>query len=1000
VIDPKLYGWFVAALFASLQRLHAQQTGSIRGVVLDQEFDAPLEGAQVVNIELSRRAQTGAQGNFVLGDLPPGKYTLVFSKNGYVRQVRSDVIVVAGRLTDVDVSLSGEFTDMDEFVVQDFLQLGDGAEAELLALRIESPALLNSVSADMMSRAGASDAASALRLVSGATVQGGKYAVIRGLPDRYVSSQLNGVRLPSADEDKRAVELDQFPSTVIQSIDVSKTFTPDQQGDASGGAVDLRLRSIPEESGWTLKLPYIHTDGTSGRDDFLSYDGGGVETWGRDDGARDIQSDNLGQNWTGAAGTKLIDAPPSWKLALSGGGKFDLGDDLRIGGFASFFYERESSSVDGTDDSYWVTTPGAGMTPETLQGTPQDGDFKTALFDIDQSTQSVRWGGLATAAAETDDHRLALTYLYTRSAEDTATLALDTRGKEYFFPGYDPNDPTGNGNQPGQTDSAPYLRLETLEYTERTTGTLQLRGEHAFDGGGLSLLGWATLGEPELSWTLARSDARTYQPDKRQFGALWHAASFNPGVPPFIPPFTTPETWLPYKPAANFNLGNFQRIWKDIDEESAQAALDFEWPFEREDGSSGYVKAGLFDDSVRRTFDQDTFSNFGDAGASFPGAFETPWSANFPSENHPITASDFDVDYEGRIDVTAWYAMVDAPLGARVSLVGGARLESTDISVANDAEANATWIPPGATAPVDLDGDEADVSFADDSMLPAIALQYEPLAGLILRSSYSETIARQTFKELTPILQQEYLGSPIFIGNPELEMSALENLDLRVDYAPYEGAFFSVSWFKKRIDDPIEYVQRITSFSYTTAINYPRGSLEGYEVEFRQGLGKFADVLEGLSLGGNATFIDSEVDLPADEQAGFMLPNIQAPMSSRDMTNAPEHLYNLFLTYDHERAGLQFGLFYTVQGDTLIAGAGQSNGNYVPSVYATEYGTLNLSVVQRLGQYFKLQVQAKNLTDPDIETVYRSAYIGDDVTKTSFSKGIEYSISLGFNISL
>ena len=104
---------------------------------------------------------------------------------------------------------------------------------------------MDSISADLMSRAGASDAASALRLVAGASVQDGKFAVIRGLPDRYISSLLNGVRLPTSDEDKRAVELDQFPSSVIESIRVTKTFTPDQQG-VIGPAVAGASRELLE----------------------------------------------------------------------------------------------------------------------------------------------------------------------------------------------------------------------------------------------------------------------------------------------------------------------------------------------------------------------------------------------------------------------------------------------------------------------------------------------------------------------------------------------------------------------------------------------------------------------------------------------------------------------------------------------------------------------------------------------------------------------------------
>ena len=143
----------------------------------------------------------------------------------------------------------------------------------------------------MLSQAGAGDAASALKLVSGATVQEGKYAVIRGLPDRYVNSQMNAVRLPTADADKRAVQLDQFPLDMIQSIQVSKTFTPDQQGDASGGAVNVVLKGIPDQKILKVKVGSTYNTQASANGDFLTYKGGGVNFWGRDDGRRDIPAD-------------------------------------------------------------------------------------------------------------------------------------------------------------------------------------------------------------------------------------------------------------------------------------------------------------------------------------------------------------------------------------------------------------------------------------------------------------------------------------------------------------------------------------------------------------------------------------------------------------------------------------------------------------------------------------------------------------------------------------
>jgi outer membrane receptor protein involved in Fe transport len=166
----------------------------------------------------------------------------------------------------------------------------------------------------------------------------------------------------------------------------------------------------------------------------------------------------------------------------------------------------------------------------------------------------------------------------------------------------------------------------------------------------------------------------------------------------------------------------------------------------------------------------------------------------------------------------------------------------------------------------------------------------------------------------------------------------------------------------------------------------------------RQHLGRLRDDLDGIQFGANATFIDSEVTLPDDE--ALLLANAQVPTTTRDATNAPAYLYNLFLTYETESLGTQVGLFYTVQGDTLIA-AGGTEGNtvlFVPDIYQKAFGTLNFTLSHRLGEHWILSFQAKNLTDPDIETVYRSDAIGGDVTKSSYSSGREFSISLGVRL--
>lgn len=971
----------------------AQSVGGIRGMVYDKDFEAPLPTADVSIAETGQKAQASDEGNYVLQGLEPGKYTLVFSKDGYTRLVKASVVVSPGRMTELDAWLSGDFTEMAEFIVQD-IQIGGATEAALLDLRMDSPALQDSISAELMSQAGAGDAASALKLVAGATVQDGKYAVVRGLPDRYVNSQMNGVRLPTADPDKRAVQLDQFPSAAIESVRVTKTFTPDQQGDASGGAVNVVLKGVPDENSFKYSSQIGFNTQVAGRDDFLTRRGGGVTRWGKG-GLKFWEKNEDGLLWDGTydntVGVSTKEAPTDYKWSMSAGGKYEFDSGVKIGGLANFFYERDSSFYDdGINDRYWVETPGAEMTPQYAQGTPQQGDFKTKLFDVTQGKEEVKWGVLGTAGIETENHEVTLTYLYTRVAEDAATLAEDTRGKAYYFPGYDPDDPNDPGNQ--ELSAAPYLRTETLQYTERMTQTLQATGKHTVP------FPEAKIGEvfeflnPELDWTVARSYSSLYQPDKRQFGSMWWPARG-----------TSPAVHRPYKPAANFTLGNLQRIWKDINETSDQYAVNLKFPFRQWTGAEGYVKFGVFNDQVLREYNQDSFSNFNDNSARYEANWDVLWSENFPYENHPLSAALIDVDYIGEQSIKAWYYMIDLPLVSGLPLVsafhiiGGMRYEDTELAIINTAEADVTWVPPGAPGSVILQPGQADVLYEQSDALPSIGFTYSPTEKTKIRGTYSETVARQTFKELTPIQQQEFLGGDVFIGNPALRMSALKNYDIRVDYAPYTGGLISASYFRKDITDPIEYVQRIADFPYTTPINYPEGELSGFEMEVRQDIGRFHDWFQGLSIGANGTLIESEVTLPPEEAAAFEQPNIQAPMKSRDMTNAPEHLYNLFLTYDMDKigfAGTRLGLFYTVRGDTLIAGAGQSKGNFIPSVYETEHATLNLSLTKDFGEFCKLKLQAKNVTNPSIETVYRSEYIDGDVTKTSYRKGMEFSFGL------
>ena len=968
-----ILGLSVAVAVAAAAR--AQQAGSLRGVALDKDFDAPLANATVLIVETGEKVQSTDQGTWVFPQVRPGRYTVVASKEGYVRTVRGDVMVSAGQLTELRLELAGDYTDLEEFVVQDALNLGSGSEAQLLDMRLDSPALMDSISTQLMSRAGTNNAADALRLVPGASATAdGKSAVIRGLPDRYISSQLNGITLPTADKDKRAVELDQFPAEVIQSLQVSKTFTPDQQGNASGGAVNVVLRGVPEEPFFMrYRASTTYNSQFTGKQGFLQRGDSHLHAFGKNGGQ--FSQQELGTNWSGDVGVDQGVAPPEYRGSLATGGRFDIGDGWRAGGFVNVFYLRDQGYyANGRDDQWWALRARDPLSPQFNQASPQSGEFYTSLFDVKQGRQSAQWGGLATVGIESDDHAFTFTWLNTQGAEDTATLAEDTRGKEYFFPGHDPSQPSTPGNQ--EFLGAPWLRLQTLNYVERKTDTMQLAGRHRYD------LYGAEADKAEIDWSVSRSSALRDQPDRRQFASAWSPTG----------------TYLQYKPAAQFALGNLQRVFEKIKEDSDQVATNLKMPFRGVADEKGYFKVGFFHDRVVRTFDQDTFSNFNDPTQFYNGQFDQlDWSDVWNFENHPITASETDVDYRGSQRVGGTYVMADIPLAERLHLVGGVRRESTGISIINSPEANAYWVPPDQFGIATLAPGDGDVSLSKQNWLPSLGLSYEPVEHVVLRSSYSETIARPTFKELTPIFQQEYLGGPIFVGNPGLQLSDVKNYDLRADYTPYEGTLFSVSWFRKDIKNPIEYIERQALYTFITADNFPSGKMQGYEVELRQGIGQLWAPLDGLSLGGNATFIQASVQLPDDEIARFEALQGFKPAEARDMTNTPEYLWNIYGTYDFAPTRTNVGLFYTVTGDTLIRGPGPSNDFFVPATYITRFENLNLTIQQNLAPGLTLSFAARNLTNALRREVYRSDY-HDDVTRRSRTDGIDFSLAIGGEI--
>jgi TonB-dependent receptor len=1033
----------------------AQNEGGIRGVVKDKEFEVPLSNASVWITETGAKTETGPEGLFVFHELAPGTYTVLIGKEGYARVVKTDVVVTPGAMENISAALPGEYVDMAGLVVRP-LQLGGDTEIGLLNLRVEAIGIMDGVGADFMSKATAGSAAEAVQLVSGATIQEGKYAVIRGLSDRFVNTQMNGIDLPTADPDVRAVQLDLFPSALLESVRVYKTFTPDLPANTSGGSVNIVTSGIPGGPVLEFSADVGGNSLSTWNSNFLTSNDGGVEYFGMDEGPRQkvleagqVQSpqrvarggwyseptpeeevryrllDQQTRKLSPTLGTSRKKAPIDHGWGLAFGDRKELRSDLAVGWLATATYKNNYSYFDGGIDHFRVGTPDlAGFEiPVESSETTLDPD----QWDVEEGKETVRWGLSLLGGIEKGNHSLNLFYLHTHHTEDEATIRLDDHSN--------PNT---------------YWHNQSLIYTERTLDSFSVQGENPLSflpDGTFHTMVWH---DPKITWSFAKNKAVQDQPDRRFF-----LASYTPSIGMWGDPRKPESGWA-------------QRSWREIIEKNQVWDGNLLWPFNFNDRDGEFKIGGTINDTDR-TYEQDSFlyeNPWGQGSFAISpfntytsGSFTELWTDVFLSperlgypepygqglefsddikgtdwqsneHNWVITGSTEDVDYIGDLKIKAAYVMARLPASSHVTLVGGMRREDTrmftdvDASDGDDLAAKVLNVRENPDRPMfqaakDIEGMTLDrlanASIVQSDYLPSLGLTVEPFESVKLRAVWSETIGRPTFKEITPVAQQDYVGGPQFAGNPDLKISSMKNYDLRFEWLPEPGRIYSISGFYKDITDPIEYSMRPAagSMPFIIPFNYAEGKVLGFEFEIRENLdissqwldkaGRRMDWLEHFSVGCNFTWLDATVQIPERDVkkiAEWIRSAGKDPgtydVKERQMKNQPEYIVNVYVMYDNEETGTSLGLFWNRKGDTLIAGEDGNGTFYIANLVEKPYDALNFSFSQRLWEKWNLSFKVENILNPDIEEVWQSDYIQQEEHASSYSKGVTFSLGLSW----
>ena len=476
---------------------------TLSGTVVDGETGEPLIIANVYIESLARGAATDLDGNYRIADLPAGTYTVRFSYTGYTVQNVSEVTLADGDNRTLDVALDIE--SLEEVTVTASAVRDNNAA--MLRLRQRAPAVSDGISADVIARSGSSTAGDALGKVTGASVVGGRYVVMRGLQGRYLNVQLNGSTVPSADPDNNAVPLDLFPSGLLDNIVTTKTFTPDRSGDFTGGSVNLSTRDFPSTLTGSLALSTGFQSTAQPGSDLLAVPNARLGLFGSPEGdlglpaaARgdipdvslsNFNNENAAQLDAATDAFSPIFAPATRTAPVDQGVSFSLGNQVQLAGRPLGFIGglSWSRSYDGFTGGRTQVFKGL-RSGDSVQLLPT---FSAAEGSgvgggTAAGTEEVLYGGLANLSYGLSSlSRLSLNLLYNRSA----AVEAFTENGQYL-------DGTLNEDATRQARS--------LLYQDRSLASAQLRGEHALAADGV-----------RVDWTAAAAQTSQDEPDYRIF---------------------------------------------------------------------------------------------------------------------------------------------------------------------------------------------------------------------------------------------------------------------------------------------------------------------------------------------------------------------------------------------------------------------------------------------------------------------------------------------------
>ncbi|TXD52215.1 MULTISPECIES: TonB-dependent receptor [unclassified Polaribacter] len=923
----------ITILFLS-QLLTAQDKGTLKGFLTDKETNnESLPFANVIIKGTTTGTTTDFDGLYSI-QVPAGRHIVVFSFLGY-KSVEKAFTIKSGETVTINQLLSAEEGVALDDIIITTTTTKNTANALLLEQK-KATVIKESIGSVELAKQGVSDAAGAVTKISGVSKQEGSNNVyVRGLGDRYLNTTMNGLSLPSNDVNKKNIDLTLFPSDVIQSVSISKAYSPEFYGDFAAGNIDITSKEYKGDSFFDVSV------------------GSGVNTRAADKDFRKTQgSGQLGfyrryaHNPFAVVLSHGVDpenggTPVNIAIGLSGGKSFNFKDDSRLSlfGTASFqngYEYREGPVVDFTN-VYKVRYPNA-----------QEFEYSTASTVMGNAIYKIN-----------NNHKVKYTTMFFNSSSDQVGY--------YGVKGL-------GQNRDAILDTDRGFYQMNVQFNQDLIFVNQLTGEHNFYDYGKE--------DPtyKLTWGVGYNNVFAHEPDRKRISLENYQYALD----------SDPNTNASF--FSNTVFDN-QRYFQKIIDEELNSRINLEHTisetFTLNYGYNGRIKKRDFE-NIRYGYDFNTprlqvadpnnldavfnVENFGTVyntevfNSIAPGRYGT---TNFPGANENT--------YNGELEIHAGFISAVLLASEKLSIVPGVRVEAFSQQINYDV--------------ININPNDPKFRQANETfILPSLNIKYALNDNQNLRFTFSKTVSVPEFKEVAPFVyeavSQRVGGNPDLLNDPSF--SEVFNLDLKYEWFLSRGEILSLSTFGKQINNPINLV--IANDATGTQRYFRTGdkaTVLGVEFEGRKNFITNDDDETQLSAGFNFTYMHTKQDLK--DVNGLFSANFNR--ASDQLQGASPILLNANLTYSPTKfenykpiASIVFSYF----SDRIDAlGAGQLGNIIEKSV-----STLDFVFKNQIGENIEINLNARNLLDPNITRLRENTSLGD-VILSEYQIG--RTISIGFN---